>query len=127
MLTRKKIAIDHTSNIGCIDDCELSFYPQYEYSQFACRQNSLVEHIAQSNICDCILDPAARPISGPYANTPNCTFNHTCCLQNQSFSFDIQSMCPLPCNFEYYDSQVNYTSFPTGLFLKRLTASSNKK
>ena len=35
-------------------------------------------------------------------------------------------MCPLPCHFEYYDSRVSYTSFPTGLFLKRLTASSNK-
>ena len=42
---RKKIAIDHTSNVGCIDDRELSFYPQYEYSQFACQQNALVEHI----------------------------------------------------------------------------------
>ena len=31
-----------------------------------------------------------------------------------------------PCHFEYYDSRVSYTSFPTGLFLKRLTASSNK-
>ena len=123
---RKKIDIDHTSNVGCIDDRELSFYPHYEYSQFACRQNSLVEHIAQPYTCDCILDPAARPISGHYGNTPNCTFNDTCCLQNQSFSFDTHSICPIPCHFEYYDSRVSYTSFPTGLFLKRLATSSNK-
>ena len=122
---RKKIDIDHTSNVGCIDDRELSFYPYYEYSQFACRLNAHVKHIAQPNTCNCILDPSTRPSSGPYSNTPNCTFNDTCCLLNQSSSFDPRDRCPLPCHFEYYDSQISYSSFPTGPYLEYLAMSLN--
>ena len=67
---RKKIDIDHTSNVGCIDDHELFFYPHYDYSQFACRLNAHVKHIAQPDTCNCILDPSTRPSSGRYSNTP---------------------------------------------------------
>ena len=50
---RKKIDIDHTSNAGCIDDRELSFYPRYDYSQFACRQNySIVQIVVTSSGID---------------------------------------------------------------------------
>ena len=122
---RKKIDIDHTSNARCINDRELSFYPQYEYSQFACQQNARIEHIAQPNTCNCILDPSTRPSSGPYSNTPNCTFNDTCCLLHQYSSFDPQGGCPLPCHFEYYDNQISYSSFPTGRFLEDLATSLN--
>ena len=90
---RKRIDKDHTSNVGCTDDGELSFYPQYDYSQFACRQNALIKHIAQPNTCNCILDPSSRPSSSSYANTPNCTFNDTCCLLNQYSSFDSRVGC----------------------------------
>ena len=122
---RKRIDIDHTSNVGCTDDGELSFYPHYDYSQFACRQNALIKHIAQPNTCNCILDPSSRPSSGSYANTPNCTFNDTCCLLNQYSSFDSRVGCPLPCQFEYYDNQISYSSFPTGPYLEHLAMSLN--
>ena len=122
---RKMIAIDHTRSVGCIDDHELSFYTQYDYSQFACRQNALVKHIAQPNTCNCILDPSTRPSSGPYSNTPNCTFNDTCCLLNHYSSFDARDGCPVPCRFEYYDNQISYSSFPTGPFLEDLAMSFN--
>ena len=122
---RKKIDIDHTSNVGCIEDRELSFYSHYEYSQFACRQNARIEHIAQPNICNCILDPLTRPSSGLYSNTPNCTFNDTCCLLDQYSSFDPRGGCHVPCHFEYYDNQISYSSFPTGHFLEYLAMSMN--
>ena len=122
---RKKIDIDHTSNVGCIDDRKLSFYPHYDYSQFACRQNARVEHIAQPNTCNCILDSSSRPFSGPYANTPNCTFNDTCCLLNQYSSFDARVGCPVPCQFEYYDNTISYSSFPTGPYLEDIAITLN--
>ena len=122
---RKKIDIDHTSNAGCIHDRDLSFYPQYEYSQFACQQNARIKHIAQPDTCNCILDPSARPSSGPYSNTPNCTFNDTCCLLNQYSSFDPRVGCPVPCHSKYYDYQISYSSFPTGPFLEDLSMSLN--
>ena len=122
---RKKIDIDHTSNVGCTDDRKLSFYPYYDYSQFACKQNARVEHIAQPNTCNCILDPSTRPSSGPYSNTPDCTFNDTCCLLNQYASFDPRVGCPLPCHFVYYDNEISYSSFPNGPYLEDLAMSIN--
>ena len=122
---RKKIDIDHTSNAGCIDDRELTFYPQYRYSQFACHQNARIKQISQSDTCNCILDPSTRPSSGHYSNTPICTFNDTCCLLDQYSSFDPRGGCPLPCQFKYYDNQISYSSFPTGRFLEDLAMSLN--
>ena len=80
----KKINVNYTSNAECIDDQELSFYPPYKYSQFACEQNAFVDHIAQHNTCNCILDSSSRPymIYDPYSNTPNCTFSDSSCLVN---------------------------------------------
>ena len=122
---RKMINIDHTSNVGCIHDRKLSFYPHYEYSEVACQQNAIVKHIAQPNTCNSILDPLTRPSSGPYSNTPNCTFNDTCCLLNQYASFDPRVGCPVPCHFEYYDNHISYSSFPTGPYLEYLEMSLN--
>ena len=122
---RKRIDNDNTENAGCIPnkDGKLSFYPHYDYSQFACRQNALITHIADT--CNCILDPLARPSSGRYSNTPNCTFNDTCCLLNQISRFDPKVECPVPCKFEYYDNQISYSSFPTGPYLEYLAMSLN--
>ena len=122
---RKRIEKYETKKFGCIDDGELSFYPHYNYSQFACRQNALVEHIAQPNTCNCILDPSSRPSSGSYANTPNCTFNDTCCLLNQLSSFSPRVECSVPCEFQYYDNTISYSSFPTGPYLEHLAMSFN--
>ena len=121
---RKKTTIDHTSNTECINDLKLSFYPQFEYSQFACRQNAIVEYLAQPNTCNCVLDPA-RPSTGPYVNTPNCTFNDSCCLIKHYSMFDPRVGCLLPCRFEYYANEISYTSFPTGPFLETLAQSLN--
>ena len=121
----KKINVDCTSNVECIDDRELSFYPQYKYSQFACEQNAFVDHIAQPNVCNCILDSSSRPSSGPYGNTPNCTFNDTCCLLKEYSSFDSQVVCHVPCHFEYYNNHISYSSFPTSPFFKDLARSLN--
>ena len=121
----KKINVDYTSNVECINDRELSFYPQYKYSQFACEQNAFVDHIAQPNICNCILDSLSRPSSGPYGNTPNCTFNDTCCLLKEYSSFDSQVVCHVPCHFEYYDYHISYSRFSTSPFFKDLARSLN--
>ena len=121
----KKINVDYTSNAECIDDQELSFYPQYKYSQFACEQNAFVDHIAQPNVCNCILDSSSRPSSGPYGNTTNCTFNDTCCLVKEYYSFNSQIVCHVPCHFEYYDHHISYSSFPTSPFFKDLAMSLN--
>ena len=122
----KKINIDYTNNVECFDDCQLSFNPQYRYSQFACKQNAIVEHITQPNTCNCILYPSTRPSSGRYSITPNCTFNDTCCLLLQYSSFDPRVGCHVPCHFEYYDNQISYSSFPNGHFLGYLAMSLHK-
>ena len=71
----KKIDIDGISNAGYFDH-EFKFYTHYEYFQLTCRQNDLVEYIAQPDSCNCILDPSVRLSSCLYTNTIPmvCTF-----------------------------------------------------
>lgn len=122
----KTIRIDETSEAKCIEDRHLELLPEFEYSQFACRTNALLEHIAQESTCDCLLRiQPDKPSTGPYVNMRNCTFDDICCLVDQFESFDQYSDCPLPCNFQNYHEQVTYSSFPNGVFLNNLAASMN--
>ena len=121
----KHADIDETVQAHCIHDSDLPFFPHFEYSQFACRQNALMEHVSQSDVCGCVIHSDVTP-SGPYGNVRNCTFNDSCCLIKEYASFRAGEKCPLPCAFNYYDYFYSYVSFPTGPYLEELATSLNK-
>ena len=102
----KHSVVDDTDEEGCIDNDELTFMSNVEYSEFACMLDASIKHIAET--CSCILGPV-RPHDGPFVNIRNCTFNDSCCLYNASLNFDAD--CPLPCHYSYYDHHISYTSF----------------
>ena len=122
---QKRVDIDKTTEGNCMQNRELSFYPQYKYSVYACRQNALVEHMAKPSTCGCVLDPN-RPPGKRYANIPDCTFNDSCCLLRENSKFDeVKHMCLPPCHFKYYSDQVTYTDFPLGSYLTNIAATIN--
>ena len=123
---QKQINIDKTTESNCIQNRELSFYPQYKYSIYACRQNALVEHIAKPNTCGCVLDPN-RPPGKQFAHISDCTFNDSCCLLRENSKFDeVEHMCQPPCHFNYFSDHVTYTDFPLGSYVKNIAATINK-
>ena len=126
---RRKATKDETSEAGCTDDKDLPFFPRgkYDYSQFACRENAIMEHIAKKSSCNCVIHPD-RPSTGAYSSTPNCTISNACCLLREYTSFHPQSTsekCPLPCSFSYYERTASSSSFPNGRYLDRLVNTLN--
>ncbi|XP_011408196.1 PREDICTED: acid-sensing ion channel 5-like [Amphimedon queenslandica] len=119
---RRKASKDETNEADCIDSKELPFFSEYRYSQFACRQNAIVENLATS--CDCSIHPD-RPSSGPYSSTPHCTFDKGCCVLEQYQTFNPELACPLPCYFPYYEHTASYSSFPNGRYLNYLVEETN--
>ncbi|XP_011408197.1 PREDICTED: acid-sensing ion channel 1-like [Amphimedon queenslandica] len=127
---RRKATKDETSEAGCIDDMDLPFFPKdkFDYSQFACRENAIMERIAKRSSCNCVIHPD-RPSTGAYSSTPNCTMSNACCLLHEYNTFHPQSSseeCPLPCYFSYYEWTASYSSFPNGRYLDRLVNTLNK-
>ena len=115
----QKQIIDNTQESNCSTGQRLTFFEQYDYSQYACAQNTLIEHIAQSNVCNCTILPG-RPANSPYVNTPNCTFPKSCCLLTQYRTVNAEEKCPIPCSYKYYDYTTSFSSFPNGFYLEDL-------
>ncbi|XP_011405340.1 PREDICTED: acid-sensing ion channel 1-like [Amphimedon queenslandica] len=122
----RKVYIDKTKERDCTnDERELGFFPSTVYSQFACKENALYQHLADESVCGCVPNPY-RPSTGPYINTPNCTLHSLCCLLQEYFDYRVSSAtCPLPCQFSMYDYKSSYSSFPNGHALKSIAKSLN--
>jgi acid-sensing ion channel 5 len=122
---RKRTEIDETVEAHCTDGFNLPFLSDVVYSQFACLQNALLTHAAES--CSCAIHSGVRPSSGHYANLRECTFNDSCCLIDNFDEFnEVAADCPLPCNFTYYSLTDSYVSFPSGSYLDNLVETFNK-
>ena len=124
MGVRKKATQDETDEADCINGKELPFFSDYRYSQFACRQNAIIENIAKGDRCNCVIHPE-RPSSGPYSSTPSCTLSKACCLLEEYQTFNPEIFCPLPCYFPYYEHTASYSSFPNGRYLDTLVDTLN--
>ena len=113
---------DETNEAGCIDGKELPFFSDYRYSQFACRQNAIVENLATR--CNCSIHPE-KPSYGSYSSLPDCTFAKGCCVLEQYQTFNPELACPLPCYFPYYEHTASYSGFPNGRYLDYLVEETN--
>lgn len=122
---RRRVSDDDTEEAHCIEDADLPFFERFRYSQFACRQNAIIEHIARDSTCGCVLQPN-RPSTGAYVNTPNCTFNQLCCLLEQYSTFNPELNCLLPCVFPFYEYSSSYSQFPSGRYLDSLMDATNQ-
>ena len=122
---QRRASQDDTDEANCIDGMDLLFFPndRYDYSQFACRQNALIEYIARSSTCNCIVQQD-KPSTGPYASTPYCVIGKACCLLQKYSTFHSET-CPLPCYFPYYEHTASYSSFPNGAYLDTLVDTLN--
>ena len=116
----KQSFVDYTSESNCVNvqDQTLNRYPNFVYSQFACRQNELVEYIVRDDTCNCVIDPIFA------TNERNCTFNDSCCVANATMNYEIPE-CRLPCDYTYYTNAVSYSTFPSGELLQYLANSRN--
>ena len=116
--------IDKTNEANCTEGQDLVFFEEYDYSQYACAQNALIEQIAKPDICNCTLLPG-RPSNGEYDHLPNCTFPTSCCLLNQYKTINTEEQCPLPCRYKYYDHTTSYASYPNSFILEDLMRNQN--
>ena len=126
---RRRATKDETDEAGCTDGMDLPFFPndKFDYSQFACRENAIMERIARRSSCNCVIHPD-RPSTGIYSSTPNCSISDACCLLHEYTTFHPESNlddCPLPCYFSYYESTASYSSFPNGRYLNTLVNTLN--
>lgn len=114
---RKQIEIDQTRESMCTKGFPLKFLPNRVYSQFACRENAIVEHVVQSDACSCVIYP--NP------NFRSCSLNDSCCLLKEYTAYSYEQ-CPLPCRFTYYPYENSYVSFPTEYYRNKLERTFNK-
>lgn len=124
---KKYTDIDKTTEAQCTDGQDLPFFPDVKYSQYACRENALFEHISQRSVCGCIIHSEIPwNSSSSYTNVRNCTFKDSCCLIREYTTFNALNSCPLPCTFTAYEYIHSYVTFPTGPYLDGLVNSLNK-